>query len=151
MTNNVEPGSPLSRKNALSFLSDCYRSYRQWQKAKGREKKAKKRLQKMVGFYSGFIKKGDMCFDVGANLGDRTEAFLKLGAKVVVVEPQEDCIKTLKDKFGDNENVFIVPKALDKAVAAGVTASWRRRTPTRRSCWMAGVGGGRTSTRWRTG
>jgi len=116
MKNNVEPSSPLSRKNALSFLSDCYRSYRRWQKAKGREKKAKKRLQKMLDFYSGFIKKGDICFDVGANLGNRTEAFLKLGAKVVAVEPQEDCIETLKDKFGNNENVFIVPKALDKAV-----------------------------------
>jgi len=32
--------------------------------------------------------KGDLCFDVCANLGDRTEAFVRLGGHVVAIEPQ---------------------------------------------------------------
>lgn len=35
-----------------------------------------------------FIKKNDLCFDIGANEGDQTSLFLELGAKVVSVEPQ---------------------------------------------------------------
>ncbi len=51
-------------------------------------------------FYKQFIKEGDLCFDVGANIGNRTEVFLKIGAKVVAVEPQSDCAKLLKLRFG---------------------------------------------------
>ncbi len=51
-------------------------------------------------FYNQFIKQGDLCFDVGANVGDRTQIFLELNAKVVSIEPQESCANVLKKKFG---------------------------------------------------
>ena len=57
-----------------------------------------------------------MCFDIGANIGNRTDVFLKLGATVVAIEPQDECVKILTDKFATCENVNIVPKALDKTV-----------------------------------
>jgi FkbM family methyltransferase len=52
-------------------------------------------------FYRQFIAHGDLCFDVGANIGNRTEIFLALGAKVVAVEPQRDCAAVLKVRFGN--------------------------------------------------
>jgi len=52
-------------------------------------------------FYSQFIKQGDLCFDVGANIGNRTFVFLELGANVVAVEPQKDCYNHLKKRFGN--------------------------------------------------
>jgi hypothetical protein len=33
-------------------------------------------------FYSQFIRQNDLCFDIGANLGNQTDAFLKLGVRV---------------------------------------------------------------------
>jgi FkbM family methyltransferase len=65
-----------------------------------------------ISFYSQFIKKGNYCFDVGANLGNRTRLFLELGATVVSVEPQEACLKHLHELFGANSKVRIIPKAL---------------------------------------
>jgi len=41
-------------------------------------------------FYSEFIKSGDLVFDVGANIGAKTEIYLKLGARVVAIEPQRE-------------------------------------------------------------
>lgn len=61
-------------------------------------------------FYGSFIKKGDLCFDVGANLGNRVAPLLDIGAKVVAVEPQECCYKYLKYKFG--KKIQIVNKGL---------------------------------------
>lgn len=43
-------------------------------------------------FYEQFIRPNDICFDIGANMGNRTEVFLKLGAKVIAVEPQSECV-----------------------------------------------------------
>jgi FkbM family methyltransferase len=69
-------------------------------------------LTKRVSFYSQFLGKGDLCFDVGANLGNRTEVFLRLGARVVAVEPQAECVKYLEKRFGGNSAVVLVKKAL---------------------------------------
>jgi FkbM family methyltransferase len=66
--------------------------------------------QKMSSFYSRFVGKNELCFDVGANLGDRSNIFLSMGAKVVAVEPQKDLCQYLDYKFGKKINV--VNKAL---------------------------------------
>lgn len=68
--------------------------------------------KKLLKFYSQFINKDDLCFDIGANFGYRTDIFLKLGARVVAVEPQEACIKELQKKYGDNNKVILVQKAI---------------------------------------
>ena len=68
--------------------------------------------RKLLRFYSQFISKGDLCFDIGANIGNRTEVFLKLGATVVAVEPQDICMQKLLNKYGNNNKVFLVHKAL---------------------------------------
>lgn len=61
-------------------------------------------LLKRKSFYSHFLKKGNLVFDVGANTGNRTEAFLSIGTKVVAIEPQSGCISILKNRFGPNKN-----------------------------------------------
>lgn len=66
--------------------------------------------ERLFIFYSGFIKKGDLCFDIGANFGNRTNIFLKLGAKVVAVEPQVYCCRYLRMKFG--AQIYIEQKAI---------------------------------------
>ena len=71
-------------------------------------------------FYSGFIKKGDLCFDVGANLGNRTQLFLELGARVISVEPQPSCLTHLNKLYGKNSSVHIIPKALSEKEGTAV-------------------------------
>lgn len=68
--------------------------------------------QKMFEFYSQFIKPGDLCFDIGANMGNRTKVFLKLGATVVAVEPQGLCMKILRKFYGGDQRVKLIKKAL---------------------------------------
>jgi FkbM family methyltransferase len=61
-----------------------------------------------VVMYSRFIEKGDLVFDVGANLGNRIHPMLRLGARVVAVEPQEDCVSYLRYRFG--KKISVIPK-----------------------------------------
>ncbi|MDN5202628.1 FkbM family methyltransferase [Fulvivirgaceae bacterium BMA10] len=62
--------------------------------------------------YSHFIQKGDLCFDLGAHLGNRSNAWLKLGANVVAVEPQPICIDYLQKKFRNKKDFILVEKAV---------------------------------------
>ncbi|HSW37933.1 MAG TPA: FkbM family methyltransferase [Acidobacteriota bacterium] len=66
----------------------------------------------LLRLYSGFISKGDLVFDVGANVGDYTEIFLDLGATVVAIEPQPVCIDILKKRFSQNPDVILITKGL---------------------------------------
>ncbi len=63
-------------------------------------------------FYSQFVTRNSLCFDVGANIGNCTKIFLKLGASVVAVEPQIKCADILTRKFGDNRKFTLIRKAL---------------------------------------
>lgn len=77
-----------------------------------REREELRRRRTMFRLYSQFINKGDLCFDVGANIGNRTEIFLKIGASVVAVEPQDICMQQLRKKYGANNRVMLVHTAL---------------------------------------
>ncbi|MBD2699763.1 FkbM family methyltransferase [Spirosoma sp. BT702] len=61
-------------------------------------------------FYKTLIKPGDLCFDVGANIGNRTAIFLGLKARVVAIEPQPSCVEALKKRFGNQ--IELVAKGL---------------------------------------
>ncbi|HVO41062.1 MAG TPA: FkbM family methyltransferase [Aggregatilineales bacterium] len=76
--------------------------------------RANEHRQAMLRFYSQFIRQGDLCYDVGANLGSRVGIFLKLGARVVAVEPQERCMRYLRQRFQDRQRVILIPKGLDE-------------------------------------
>jgi FkbM family methyltransferase len=67
-----------------------------------------------MNIYNEIVKAGNsLCFDVGANIGNRTEVFRDLGfKKIISIEPQLDCIATLKNKFGNSESIVIVEAAM---------------------------------------
>jgi len=65
-----------------------------------------------TSFDLSFIQPDDLVFDVGANLGAKTERFLNASARVVCVEPQPSCANILRDKFADNPRVVVVEKGL---------------------------------------
>ena len=44
----------------------------------------------MKKLYGQFVKPGDLVFNVGANVGTRTQIFVDLGAEVVAFEPQPE-------------------------------------------------------------
>ncbi len=68
--------------------------------------------QEMISFYKQFITSGDLCFDIGANIGERTNCFLQLNARVVAVEPQSSCMIQLNKKFYLNKKVNLIKKAV---------------------------------------
>jgi len=64
--------------------------------------------RKRKQFYSNFLTSKDLFFDIGANYGNRIKPILKLGASVVAVEPQQECVNFLKKVYG--RRISIVPK-----------------------------------------
>lgn len=67
-----------------------------------------KALRRLYRPYAG---PGDLVFDVGAHLGDRTAAFLALGARVVALEPQPDLARWLLRLVGRQEHLTLLPSA----------------------------------------
>lgn len=51
---------------------------------------------KRLNFYQTLVRSGNLVFDVGANLGNRTKTFAVLGATVVAIEPLPDLARRLK-------------------------------------------------------
>lgn len=75
--------------------------------------------KKRISFYSELIRKDSLCFDVGANRGNRTDIFLALGARVVTIEPQKLCFDILQKKYKSEKRVSLVNKALGKKEGKG--------------------------------
>jgi len=60
------------------------------------------RIRKELEFYSNLLegfRPGNLIYDIGANHGSKTSIFLRLGARVIAVEPDEDNRTILKDMF----------------------------------------------------
>lgn len=68
--------------------------------------------EKLRAFYAQFLGPGDIAFDVGANAGNRTKVFLRLGARVVAVEPQSSCASLLEEAFGREPGFSLIRQAL---------------------------------------
>jgi FkbM family methyltransferase len=88
-----------------------------------RDLKYRSLRSKKKQFYSQFVGKQKLCFDVGANIGSRTEIFVLLGAKVVSIEPQTQCVKKLKKKFKkQGALVTIISKAVSDVIGTSKIA-----------------------------
>jgi FkbM family methyltransferase len=79
---------------------------------------------KHVDFYRDLLKgfrTGDLIFDIGANVGEKTDVFLRLGARVAAVEPDERCQQVLRAKFLEYrlapKPVTVVGQAVSEKVA----------------------------------
>jgi FkbM family methyltransferase len=56
----------------------------------------------------------DLFFDIGAHLGNKSKQFLDKNLKAVMVEPLPECVKQLKLRFKNNDNIKIIQKAVGK-------------------------------------
>jgi FkbM family methyltransferase len=66
----------------------------------------------MVRFYGRFVRPGEVCFDIGAHTGSRTAAFLKIGARVLALEPNPAFGELIKRKFTGNQNFTLSAHAI---------------------------------------
>ena len=55
---------------------------------------------KPLWFYARMVKPNDLVFDIGANHGERTKVFRRLGARVVAVEPNPGLAAEIASRFG---------------------------------------------------
>jgi len=69
------------------------------------------RHRMMRRFYGGFIRPGDLCFDIGAHVGNRVRAWKSLGARVVALEPQPDFYRLLLRLYGGSGTVTVLDRA----------------------------------------
>jgi membrane glycosyltransferase len=74
----------------------------------------------MLALYGRFVKAGDLVFDLGAHVGDRTGAFRALGARVVAIEPQPSLAKVLRLIYGRDRGVAIEPVAVGRSAGKAV-------------------------------
>jgi len=58
------------------------------------------------------INKGDLYFDIGAHLGEKSKPFIEKKIRTIMVEPLPICVKTLKKLYSKNSIVKIIPKGL---------------------------------------
>lgn len=78
--------------------------------------KLHKSFKSEVAFISQFCKSGDCVFDVGANMGRKTDIYLACGvSRVICIEPQPKCIAHLRDKYIGDSRVVIIPKGLSNS------------------------------------
>ncbi|HPF58060.1 MAG TPA: FkbM family methyltransferase [Candidatus Competibacteraceae bacterium] len=99
------------------------------------------RRRRLTRFYAQFIGPGDLCFDIGAHVGSRLRAWTPLGARIVAVEPQPDCMALLRRWFGHQAPVTLVEQAVG-AVPGVAELRVSPRTPTvttLSSSWIAAV------------
>lgn len=50
-------------------------------------------------FYAQMVGPGDLCFDIGANVGNRVAVFRSLGARVIALEPQPNLAAYLRARY----------------------------------------------------
>ena len=87
------------------------------------------RQKGLRGLYRPFVSPGDLVFDVGAHLGDRTAAFSTLGARVVALEPQPLIRRWLERMVGKDPRVTIRKEAVG-STAGTARLAISRKNPT---------------------
>jgi FkbM family methyltransferase len=65
----------------------------------------------MDALYARFLNPGDLAFDIGAHVGDRTGSFRRLGAGVVALEPQPLCARAIRAIYADDDGVTLLEAA----------------------------------------
>lgn len=105
----------LYHRLRTSVLNDVYRGMadKSWILAR----------KKQIDFYRHLLpelRPGDLIFDVGANEGLKTDLFLRMGARVVAVEPDETNQRILHERFvklrvSRNPIVIVGKAASDKS------------------------------------
>ncbi|MDB5640794.1 MAG: methyltransferase FkbM [Hyphomicrobiales bacterium] len=106
------------------------------------------RAAALDAFYADFVQPDALVFDVGAHVGDRTASFRRLGARVVAVEPQPNCIALLRGEFGADSSVHIVEAAIG-AEAGRARLQCNTENPTVSTLSRAFIDAARDADGWR--
>lgn len=61
------------------------------------------------------LRPGDLVFDIGAHIGNKTAMYRAAGARVVAVEPQPLCEAHLRQRFASDPDVVIVSNGVGAA------------------------------------
>ena len=94
------PSSTLQQLRSASGLARSLFIY--WRPGRQRS------LQRL---YQPFLAKGDIAFDIGAHLGDRSAAFQALGAQVIALEPQPALAKWFQ-RLLKSPHISLLPMAV---------------------------------------
>lgn len=78
------------------------------------------RAGRLDAFQRRFLGPGELGFDIGAHVGDRTASFLRLGARALAVEPQPRLHRLLRLLFGRSGRVSLVQALVGAAAGPGV-------------------------------
>lgn len=87
------------------------------------------RQARMRRCYSRFIGRGDLCFDIGAHVGNRLRAWEALGARTIAVEPNPLMMRILKKRYGDTPGITLLEQAVGSAPGDAILHV-STRTPT---------------------
>jgi len=79
--------------------------------------------------YAQFIQANDLCFDIGAHVGNRVRAWNDLGARIVALEPQPHCMRLLRRWYSNNPHITLIEQAVG-ATAGKQSLFISQRTPT---------------------
>lgn len=72
-----------------------------------------------IHFYKQFAKPGGLCFDIGANIGEKSRVFRSIGSSVVAVEPQKQCCEMIRDLLQGAFDVAIENSAIGRQIGTG--------------------------------
>ena len=70
--------------------------------------------KKMRSFYEKLFQPGALVFDIGANMGVLSATFASLGARVVAVEPNADCVRHIQLSYSE-ENIQVIQAVAGKS------------------------------------
>lgn len=73
------------------------------------------RQRRMRRLYAQLVRPGDLVFDIGAHVGNRTRALASLGCRVVAVEPQPGFARLLRILFAPVAGVTVVAAAVGES------------------------------------
>jgi FkbM family methyltransferase len=99
-------------KKALKSLLLTTHTYRPVRRLRERLPTSRRHLDGVRRLYSRFVAPGDLCFDIGANIGRRSASLLELGAEVVAAEPNPAVYRELIAYLSGNPRFHPVPSAI---------------------------------------
>lgn len=114
-------GAIVARRNAMlthtlkraAIVTGLYRPGRQLQTWLQPTRRAARAQD--IAFYRRLIPQGALCFDVGANIGDKSEALIAAGLRVVAFEPNPLIVDELRARFQRERQWTLVPAAIGAA------------------------------------
>lgn len=69
-----------------------------------------------IELFTSELPAGSLCFDIGANIGEKSEALLKAGMSVIAIEPQPLCVKEIMARCEKYDKITVVQTAVGAEV-----------------------------------